>query len=280
MGCMEIWGGNRAIAKSFEAPGLDIFVHSQPFQDNEVGGDIYYLTSCASGRISRFLLADVSGHGNAAAGLARSLRDLLRQNVNRISQDRFVSGMNQQFGTLAENEGFATAVVATFFEPTRTLEISVAGHPHPLYYCANRKVWCNLDPASSESSFENMPLGVVDASIYPTRKITTSQGDMFLLYTDAFIESVIDNESDKPLGMEGVMRLLNERQDLAPAEVIPYLRARIAALASGNLVEDDASLILGYCTETKVRMRDNLLAPIRLLKSVGDRTKLRTTSTE
>ena len=60
---MEIWGGNRAIETSFEAPGLDIYVHSQPFQNSEAGGDIYYLTSCASGRLSRFLLADVSGHG-------------------------------------------------------------------------------------------------------------------------------------------------------------------------------------------------------------------------
>ena len=115
MGCMEIWGGNRAIEKSFEAPGLDIYVHSQPFQNAERGGDIYYLTSCASGRVSRFLLADVSGHGDAAAGLAKSLRDLLRQNVNRISQDQFVAGMNREFRGIGGRRRFSqTAVVATF----------------------------------------------------------------------------------------------------------------------------------------------------------------------
>lgn len=280
MGCMEIWGGNRAIAKSFEAPGLDIHVHSQPFQDNEVGGDIYYLTSCASGRISRFLLADVSGHGSAASGLARSLRDLMRQNVNRISQDQFVSGMNREFGTLAEDSGFATAVVATFFEPTQTLDISVAGHPHPFYYRADRKQWFHLDPASSDSNFENMPLGVVEASIYPRRKVNTKSGDMFLLYTDAFIESAINNQSDAPLGMDGVVELLNESPGLAPSEVIPYMRNRIGAMAPGNLVEDDASLILGHFTKTKVRLKDNLLAPIRLLGGVGDRTKLEKLSSE
>ena len=35
---MEIWGGNRAIDKCFEAPGLDIYVHSAPYKDSQAGG--------------------------------------------------------------------------------------------------------------------------------------------------------------------------------------------------------------------------------------------------
>lgn len=274
MSCMEIWGGNRAIDKSFEAPGLDIYVRSQPFQDSDAGGDIYYLTSCASGRISRFLLADVSGHGDAAAGLASSLRDLMRQNVNRINQGKFVEGMNREFGSLGQDCGFATAVVATFFEPTRTLDISVAGHPYPIYYRAERDMWVHLDPASTAADFENMPLGVVDETTYPRRKIETRTGDMFLLYSDAFVESTLTNDDDSVLGVSGVLKLLNENQGASVGEVIPFLRDRIGSMASGNLVNDDASLILGHFTETKVRMRDNLMAPIRLLGDVCDRTAI------
>ena len=92
MTCMEIWGGNRAINKRFEAPGLDIYVHSAPYKESKTGGgDIYYVTSCASGRISRLLLADVSGHGADVSDIAITLRDLLRENVNKISQEKFVS---------------------------------------------------------------------------------------------------------------------------------------------------------------------------------------------
>ena len=131
MTCMEIWGGNLAIDKYFEAPGLDIYVHSAPYKDSQTGGgDIYYLTSCASGRISRFLLADVSGHGESVSAIAVSLRDLLRRNVNKISQKQFVTEMNVEFGELGEESGFATAVVATFFEPKKSLDISLAGHPN------------------------------------------------------------------------------------------------------------------------------------------------------
>lgn len=273
MQCMEIFGGNRAINRKFEAPGLDIHVHSEPVQGSNAGGDIYYLTSCASGRVSRFLLADVSGHGDQASGLATELRDLLRKNVNKISQRNFVSAMNQKFGSLGDESNFATAVVATFFEPTRTLDVSVAGHPYPIYYRARKRRWVHLDPASAidEPDFENMPLGVVENSDYPGRKIKTEPGDMFLLYTDVFIESLACSDNCGPLGIKGVVRLLNETQ-VPPTDVIRCLRDKVASLADGNLLDDDASLILGHFTNTSVRMRDNLLAPFRLLRNVNDRT--------
>lgn len=272
---MEIWGGNQEIAQSFEAPGLDIYVQSRPYQGNQAGGDIYYLTSCASGRVSRFLLADVSGHGDAAAGVARSLRDLLRQNVNKISQEKFVEAMNREFGNLNEESGFATAVVATFFEPTKSLDISVAGHPYPLYYRESKKRWVHLDPASGDETFENMPFGIVQKSGYPGRKVSTKPGDMFLLYTDAFVESMTKEQGDKMLGVKGMLKLLNDQTELTPDEVIPFLRDKIGSMAEGNLNDDDASMILGHFTQTKIRLRDNLMAPIRLFGDVCDATSFR-----
>jgi len=270
---MEIWGGNLAIDRAFAAPGLNIWVHSTPYKDSKFGGgDIYYLTSCASGRISRFLLADVSGHGEQAADLAISLRDMLRDNVNKINQEQFVSRMNTQFGKLAKETGFATAIVATFFEPQRSLDISVAGHPYPFYYRAKKQRWFYLDPAETSASMENLPLGIHRESNYPGRKIHTEVGDMFLLYSDAFTES--SDQSQRLLGIEGVLRLLNESGQTDGVQVIPYLRQRIGELSPGNLADDDATLILGHFTESKVKLRDNLIAPFRLLGKVHDNTSL------
>lgn len=273
MQCMEIWGGNRAIDKNFEAPGLDIYVHSAPYEHSQTGGgDIYYLTSCASGRISRFLLADVSGHGKEVSDIAVSLRDLLRENVNRINQEQFVTSMNRRFGEVAGASVFATAVVATFFEPTKSLSVSVAGHPYPIYYRASRKKWVYLDSAESDQELRNLPLGVHEKSNFPGRKITTETGDMFLMYSDAFIESI--NPDKQLLGIEGVLDLLNKNQHPDPRKVIPLLRENIVALASSNLGEDDATLILGHFTSTKVRLVDNLMSPFRLMGDVCDNTRL------
>src|SRR6187402_1776010 len=63
MQCMEVWGGNQAFDSSLALPGLDAWVYSRPYGQSAIGGDVYYVSSCATGRIMRLLLADVSGHG-------------------------------------------------------------------------------------------------------------------------------------------------------------------------------------------------------------------------
>ena len=82
MACMEVWGGTRATSSHFVVPGLDVWVYSQPHLGHESGGDVYYLSSCASGRITRLLVGDVSGHGAEASPVATKLRDIMRKNVN------------------------------------------------------------------------------------------------------------------------------------------------------------------------------------------------------
>ena len=274
MQCMEIIGGNRATDTSYQTPGLEIYVQSSPYKGSETGGgDVYYLTSCASGRITRILLADISGHGAAASEMAISLRDSLRKNVNTISQSRFVETMNRKFNETSEEGDFATAVVATYFEPTKTLTVGLAGHPNPMIYRAATRKWDSLDEeAVAEDVMGNLPLGVVSKSVYPSRQIKVEPGDMFLLYSDAFIESM--NDKDKLLGIKGVIDQLNSTADQRPDQVIPQLRKNIRAISKENLKDDDATLIVGQFTDSKPRIQDTLAAPFRLLTSVRDKTEL------
>jgi serine phosphatase RsbU (regulator of sigma subunit) len=97
---MEIWGSNRAADSAITTPGLDLWVYSLPHQQAEVGGDVHYVSLCGGGVITRFILADVSGHGASADAMARSLRDLMRRNINRKSQARLVKELNREFTDL------------------------------------------------------------------------------------------------------------------------------------------------------------------------------------
>src|SRR3954464_6774983 len=121
MQCMEVWGGSEIVDKHVAISGLDAWVYCKPYLDAEGGGDVYYVSSCATGRITRLLVADVSGHGSAVCDVAVQLRSLMRKHVNQIDQSRFVGSMNQQFGAMSKAGCFATAVVTTFFAPTRDL---------------------------------------------------------------------------------------------------------------------------------------------------------------
>ena len=81
MSCMEVWGGSQLAERTVEFGGLDAWVYSKPYGQATRGGDVYYASSCATGRITRVLLADVSGHGKAVAATAADLRLLMRRFV-------------------------------------------------------------------------------------------------------------------------------------------------------------------------------------------------------
>src|SRR3954451_14589991 len=96
MTCMEVWGGNSLTSNSVSIHGLDAWVYSKPYASAESGGDVYYLSSCATGRITRLLVADVAGHGSVVTTIAATLRNLMRRYVNHLDQKSFVQSMNQQ----------------------------------------------------------------------------------------------------------------------------------------------------------------------------------------
>src|ERR1700693_2006921 len=90
MTCMEVWGGSQLTTRGVEMGGLDAWVYSKPFGNAQRGGDVYYASSCATGRITRLLLADVAGHGTSVAPPAAYLPTPIRRFVNRLDQTEFV----------------------------------------------------------------------------------------------------------------------------------------------------------------------------------------------
>ena len=66
--------------------------------------------------------------------MAGDLRTLMRRFVNRLDQTEFVRLLNQQFSEVSRDGVFATAIVTTFFAPSRRLMVCNAGHPRPLLY--------------------------------------------------------------------------------------------------------------------------------------------------
>ncbi|MBN68515.1 MAG: hypothetical protein CME32_04445, partial [Gimesia sp.] len=107
MQCMEVWGGNQSVDRKLTTTGLDLWVYSQPHAASQSGGDVYYVSSCSSGRITRLLLADVSGHGEVVAARANVLRNLMRRHINRINQASLVEAINDDFESESRTGAFA-----------------------------------------------------------------------------------------------------------------------------------------------------------------------------
>jgi serine phosphatase RsbU (regulator of sigma subunit) len=242
---MEIWGGIEPVERSVSTPGLDLWVHSQPYRGDQQGGDVYYVTLCGGGLITRTVVADVSGHGAKVAAFSSSLRTLLRKNINQKSQRRLVEKLNQQFTELAESRRFATALVTTYLTSTDRVTISNAGHPRPLFYRAREGTWSLLvyNPGD-DAGVANLPFGLDETSSYHIFDIDLGRGDLLVFYTDALIEAA--DAQGRLLGESGLLEAAR-RLDLAdsrPSTLGPALLEAVAAHRQGQSADDDVTLIV------------------------------------
>ncbi len=268
MQCMEVWGGSQPIDSRIAMWGLDAWVYSKPFGGAAAGGDVYYVSSCATGRITRLLVADVSGHGAASEEPARALRDLMRRYVNYLDQGRFVEEMNQKFTALSESGCFATAIVTTFFATNGHLSICNAGHPPPLVYRAAAGRWDLLVDPEDDGSVHDLPLGIEESVGYRHYELDLRAGDMLVCYTDSLIEA---RQADGELiGLEGLLRVVRGLGVTAPSELIPRLLAAVVA-GSDASASDDLTILIFQANGNgrRIPLRVRWLAPLRVARGVA-----------
>lgn len=260
--CMEVWGGSTRADHAASVPGLDLYVYSMPYSDassddaeDEIGGgDVYYISRCGSGRITRIALADIAGHGAEVNDLAEKLRRAMRRSVNIANQSRFARSLNRTFDSFNRHERFATALLGTYFAPTDHFVFVNAGHPPPLLRKHSTGEWMELgaetdgvltDPTPA-IGIRNLPLGVIDSTDYVQLAYKLEAGDLVLMYTDAYSEA--SNAKGEMLGPEGlleIMRSLDEDEigGLRPSRVIDSINERVAAYRDGD-AQDDQTLVL------------------------------------
>lgn len=243
---MEVWGGNEPADRGVSMAGLDAVVYSVPVGAGASGGDVHYLSSCATGRITRILVADVSGHGDTVASTAKSLRDLMRRFINFVDQSRLVEGLNRAFSDPVHGGLFATAIVATYWAPTGTLVLCNAGHPRPLIYRARTGRWSLMKSgqtgAGEDGAIRDIPLGIDADGAYSQFEVRLDRGDFVVLYTDAIIEA--RSPSGQLLGESGLMKIIESLGLGTVSELTTSLLDAVAQFRGGAAPEDDTTVLV------------------------------------
>jgi sigma-B regulation protein RsbU (phosphoserine phosphatase) len=257
MQCMEVFGGNHRIDRAVSMAGLDAWVFSEPHAGSASGGDVHYLSSCATGRISRFLVADVSGHGAAVSGIAEALRALMRRYVNTIDQTRLIESLNREFVELSDEGAFASAVVATYWAPTSYLVLSNAGHPRPIHRRAATGTWSPLEPLTPQPSLrpvgdpepgragpgmQNTPLGVFEPARYGETRVSLEPGDLVLVYTDSLTEA--KDAAGRALSEAGLVELLSGLDATKPERIVAQLLSAFERSGRRPAASDDLTVLL------------------------------------
>lgn len=243
--CMEVWGGSEAFENAVSMPGIDAWLCSIPYEGAVEGGDVHYISLCAAGQIARFVVADVAGHGSDVAEFSSSLRTMVRKSINTPDQTKIARTLNGMMSQSDQMEGrFATAVLGSYFAPTRTLSLVNAGHPRPLFYSAASGAWRVLDAESAEEvdGPSNLPFGIIDPTPYAQFGVRLEAGDAAVLYTDSLIEA--KQAGGSMLGEAGLLGVARGLDHSDPQGMAKGLLEGVRAQTTDGEIDDDITVLV------------------------------------
>ncbi len=267
--CMEIWGGNSDIEERLQLPGIDAWVYATAHGDTRSGGDVHYVSTCGSGSIVRFAVADVAGHGEAVSYLGSRLRALMRKYINTLDQSRFARELNGELAGTARGGRFATALLTTLHVRSRRLLVCNAGHPRPLRYRSATDRWELLDILAGEepAAAGNLPLGIAAPTSYAQTALDLDTGDQLVLYTDALIDSPAPDGSR--LGEHGLLQLA---AGLPRSDAVTTGRALVGAVDALRGLEplaDDCTVVVMQLLEQQPPQPDLRERVVVMAKMLG-----------
>ena len=243
LACNEVWGGNRKVIRAVQLPSLLAWVACVPFNEEEGGGDLHYMSVCDRDLIARVALADVSGHGSEVNAAAQTLRSLMRKNIDDLDQSRFMRDMNNTFKEKGDHK-YATAIALSFHRLTGHLSFSNAGHLPPLWYHAAERSWGWLeedgDPTPRKSF--GLPIGLIPGTDYSQTVVVLKPADVLVLYTDGITEA--ENERGESLDRQILLGWAKQAPVDSPTVLGETLLHRVEMFQGPRRSDDETLLVL------------------------------------
>jgi len=248
--CLEIWGGNHRVSHALELPGLTGWLHSEPTEQSLQGGDVHYVSVCSKGVLTRFALADVSGHGQSAGSVAALLRDLIHKHIDTWDQSELMRELNTSLHSSVTHSQYASAIVFAYYQPTSELVFTNAGHPPALWYHACTKGWDWLEAGTPLAhDIEGLPLGLIDGTDYVQVAVRLRPDDLLILYTDGVTEA--RNPHGEMLERDGLLAIVKSSFVDAPARMAERLIAGLQEFRGSRPPDDDHT----FCILRQVRVQ-------------------------
>lgn len=216
-------------------PTMGLAAHYQT--SHRAGGDYYDFFRLPNDRWG-ILIADVSGHGTAAAVLMAVTHSIahtylgpatppgkLLEHVNRVLAERYT----------AQSGAFVTAFYAIYDPTTRQISYSSAGHPPPrLKRCADGSL-ALLD------GHHGLPLGILAGESYPEGHYHLVPGDQIVFYTDGVTES--ENVAGEPFGLKRLDRIL-ENCAVGANDLLKEVLSGLESFTAGRPLTDDRTVLV------------------------------------
>ena len=210
--------------------GFDIACRCEPA--GLIGGDYYDFIPLPNGSVG-FAIADVSGHGTAAALLMVEVRATLRALVGQGLDLRDIMHVTNELLTPDLDYNFVTAFFAVLQPETRMLRYGSAGHPAILMHA---------DGTVLRLDSHTPPLGVHIGKSEVSDEIKLSEGDVLVLYTDGLIERL--NVRSGMFGLNRMLEVLSDNRHRTAEEIIECILVAVRSFSGGVAQADDETLVI------------------------------------
>jgi serine phosphatase RsbU (regulator of sigma subunit) len=213
---------------SFQNATVEIYGRSNP--STEMGGDLIDVIE-SDGRLLAYV-ADVSGHGLAAGQLMGMLKTAMRVALQFRQQPvALLESADRVLPSVKESDMYATLALLQF-DGTPETEYALAGHVPILHYRDRSGDTVRL-------SMEQFPLGMIPGGCYESRRVASSERDLFLLLTDGVSE--VANDRDEEFGLARLEQLLTQYAAQPLPKILELITEQVRQY---GLQQDDQTMLL------------------------------------
>lgn len=214
-----------------------------------VGGDFYCLLPLSETCVGLFI-ADVMGHGVAAALMVSALNAVVRNESARFAAPpEFLEKLNTRLRSfIANNESadFITAFYMIVDTTDGSVRYSNAGHNAPVVLRAGSSEPRALCP---RSAIRGPALMLFPDASFKFGEDKLNPGDRLLLFTDGLTEMPSSKGSEEELQIKGLLRLIDGLSHRDLPTLVPDVIASVLALSGQDSFDDDVCLIgVEYCS--------------------------------
>jgi serine phosphatase RsbU (regulator of sigma subunit) len=215
-----------------EDPRVRFTTHYIP---NEIIGGDYYAIGKIDDDKYGLMLADVMGHGIAAALYTMHLSSLWNRYHDMLANPaEFLANLNNDLTMVVKtDESFATAVCGVIDLKKGEFRFAGAGGPPVLL--------THADGSHDSLEGSGLPLAVMEDADYEESSVKIAEGDRLLLFSDGVIE--VCDSSGEMLGTEGLIGIL-EAQDYPQKDIhMDTLENELLKYSNSIRLEDDLTLV-------------------------------------
>lgn len=198
-----------------------------------IGGDFYAVQRLDADHYG-FFLADVMGHGVAAALHTMHLSSLWNRHTPTLMQPaEFARLLNRELCMVVKDESFATAVCGVLDASRKTVRFVSAGGPSPVLLRSDGRV--------EELESSGWPFGMTDDADYDEIELLCGAGDSLLLLTDGATE--IRDADGRILGTDGLLGILQGLGYPGAGIMAAQLHEALLAYSNDIRLDDDLTML-------------------------------------